>query len=108
MKMLNQCHRVDNLLFPHVKFLLCDVKENLPASPKAFDLIFIDPPYCEDYQEILGKLNEKKWLTEKSLIVCEFKTGQESQLNGIGFLKQLESRKYGKTTFVFCQIERSL
>ncbi len=86
------------------KFLLCDVKENLPESSKSFDLVFIDPPYCEDYQEILAKLHDKKWLTAKSLIVCEFKTGQENQIDKITFLKQLESRKYGKTTFVFCQL----
>lgn len=83
------------------QFLASDVKNNLPKASKKFDFIFIDPPYAEDYLKILTSLNEQGWLAESLLIVVEFKTSTENQLNDCGFLKELDRRKYGLTTFVF-------
>lgn len=88
------------------QFLLSDVMDFVTQGQTKFDLVFIDPPYSEDYQKIIINLNDKQWLNPKSLIVCEFKTGQESQLDNIEFLNKLDFRKYGKTTFVFYQLKK--
>lgn len=85
------------------QFLLCNVKNNLPEASKNFDLIFIDPPYAENYSEIIGRLKEKGWIKIQSLVVIELKSGQENQLQNLDFLQEIESRKYGSTTFIFCR-----
>ncbi len=86
------------------QFLLCDVKKNLPTAPKKFNLIFIDPPYAENYFEIISALKNKNWLHAESLIVVELESEQENKLQNLDFLQALELRKYGSTTFVFFKI----
>jgi 16S rRNA (guanine966-N2)-methyltransferase len=84
------------------KFMLCDVKNNLPISSKEFDLIFIDPPYEEDYKIIISNLILKKWITGKSLVIVEFDSSNQDIIKYIAEnFTIIDSRKYGKTTFVF-------
>ena len=80
-----------------VEILWSDAKK-LPANKKSFDLIFIDPPYAEDYISIVKSLIEKGWITKKSLIVIEAKARGETVFEG---LKLLEKRKTGSTSFSF-------
>ena len=81
-----------------VKIIYSDAKK-LPQNDKFFDLIFIDPPYKDDYVAILASLVESGWVKKNSLVVAEFQTGRELQTFD-GFVK-LDERRYGKTVFVF-------
>ena len=85
-----------------VEFLRADVK-NLPQNQKDFDLIFIDPPYAEDYPAIIKNLLEKNWIKKSSLIVVEFKTTSEPKFILENF-EVLDARRYGKTSFVFLKL----
>lgn len=86
------------------QFLLCDVKKNLPNAEEIFDFVFIDPPYEENYSEIINNLKTTGWLNSKSLIVIESDSDQKEILNDCNFLKILDLRKYGATRFGFYQI----
>lgn len=81
----------------------CDAKE-LPENDKFFDLVFIDPPYAEDYKSIISSLLENNWIKKGSLIVVEFQTSNEPKDFILDELKLLESKRYGKTSFVFLSI----
>ncbi len=84
--------------------ILCYDAKRLPENNKGFDLIFIDPPYDEDYPEIIKRLKEKNWLSEKTLIVVELSSKQKQKLKNLDFLRQLDLRIYGGTAFIFCVI----
>lgn len=86
------------------EFLLCDAKAKLQEAKRSFDFIFIDPPYDENYSEIINNLQKKNWLSEKALIIVEFKSGLESCLDDCLFLERLELRKYGLTVFGFYKL----
>ena len=80
------------------EILSLDAKK-LSENKKSFDLVFVDPPYAEDYKEIVKNLLTKNWINEKSLVVIESQTTKED-LNFDG-LKLLDSRSYGSTSFWF-------
>ena len=81
--------------------ILCLDAKKLPKNSKDFDLIFIDPPYAEDYSEIIKSLIEKEWIKKSSLIVIEFQTTKEPSFEN---LKLRDFRKYGKSSFAFLQL----
>jgi 16S rRNA (guanine966-N2)-methyltransferase len=83
-----------------VEILFSDVKK-LSKNEKFFDLIFIDPPYAEDYAAIIKNLLDKNWIQKKSLIVVEFDANNEPENFIFDGLKLLDLRRYGKTSFVF-------
>jgi 16S rRNA (guanine966-N2)-methyltransferase len=84
------------------KILQLDARK-LPQNTEDFDLIFIDPPYREDYEGIVKSLLEKNWIQKKSLVVIEFDS--TSDLKNISeLLKEVETRNYGKTSFGFFTI----
>jgi 16S rRNA (guanine966-N2)-methyltransferase len=45
--------------------------KNLPIANDKFDLIFVDPPYQENYSLIINELIEKKYLSPNTLLVVE-------------------------------------
>ena len=84
-----------------IKILNYDAKK-LPKNSEFFDLIFIDPPYEDNYKEIIEKLCSENWIKQDSLVVIE----HDSIFNKKGFdigksLKFLDLRSYGKTSFSF-------
>lgn len=82
-----------------VKILKLDARK-LPKNNEAFDVIFIDPPYEDDYLPILESLANQGWIGDKTLIIIEFKTRRD--VNEIqNNLKLLELRSYGQTSFGF-------
>lgn len=82
-----------------VDIVLADVKK-IKNNNQFFDLIFLDPPYNENYQEILENLIANNWIQEKSLLVIEY--GSNSKLEfQYPKLKILEKRNYGKNHFAF-------
>jgi 16S rRNA G966 N2-methylase RsmD len=84
-----------------VEILSLDAKK-LPKNEKFFDLIFLDPPYEDDYSTIIKNLLEKNWIQKNSLIVIEFQTTKEPK--NFEKLKLLDFRKYGKSSFAFLQL----
>lgn len=79
--------------------ILCLDAKKLPENKTEFDLVFVDPPYAEDYEEIVKNLLQKNWISQKTLVVIESQTAKED-LNFEG-LKLLESRRYGSSSFWF-------
>lgn len=81
------------------EILRLDAKK-LPENKKQFDLVFVDPPYSEDYSLILKNLLEKNWISEKSLVVIESNGCLAPEVPGT-YLRLTESRHYGVTSFWF-------
>lgn len=84
-----------------VQFICADAKNLTPIKDKNFDLIFIDPPYAENYQDILQSLIKSDIITENSLIIIESDSQNNLQNIFCEKIKLLDSRKYAKTTFYF-------
>lgn len=84
-----------------VEIIFSDAKK-LPKNEKSFDLVFIDPPYEEDYEAIISNLLQNNWLQKNSLIVIE-RSSEKNPLQSFDFL-QLDSRKYGATVFEFYKL----
>lgn len=64
-----------------------------------FDLIFIDPPYKQEYGEkALQIISEKKLLTEEGIVVFERDVPFEGEIEGLTIF---DVRKYGKAYLTF-------
>ncbi len=83
--------------------IICADAKKLPKNEKFFDLIFIDPPYKEDYRAIIENLLEKNWIKKNSLIVVEFESTSEPDFSDKS-LKLLDLRRYGRTSFAFLDL----
>lgn len=87
------------------KILKENVK-NLNFLNENFDLIFLDPPYNENYQEIVENLLQKKYLTNKNLLVVEFEAKKFNNFSEF-FEKNfeiLDQRIYGISLFGFFKL----
>lgn len=86
-----------------VKILCFDAKK-LPRNEKIFDLVFLDPPYEEDYSAIISSLIGQNWISQKTLFVAEFQSGKSP----LSFLLEnfilLDERNYGRGSFVFFRV----
>jgi 16S rRNA (guanine966-N2)-methyltransferase len=80
------------------KIIFADA-EKLPKNQQKFSLIFLDPPYEEDYQQIILSLLENQWLDAETLLVVESKKPVNLEAN-FG-LKKIDERIYGSTSFGF-------
>lgn len=84
-----------------IEILNCDAT-NLPKflSEFSFNLIFIDPPYKNDYSGIFKSLSEQNIFTTNCLIVVEYEKKMDLVFceEGIEFLFKKE---YGKSCFGF-------
>ncbi len=64
-----------------------------------FDLIFIDPPYAQDYAErALAKIEQKGILTENGIAIYERDRAFDDEVEG---LEKFDERKYGKAYLTF-------
>ena len=86
-----------------VAILRADVKK-LHENKKFFDLVFVDPPYKEEYPLILKNLVEKNWIQKNSLVVVEAKTYDMKKFV-FENLRLLEIRESGSTAFGFYSLE---
>ena len=87
------------------KILKENVK-NLNFLNENFDLIFLDTPYNENYQEIVENLLQKKYLTNKNLLVVEFEAKKFNNFSEF-FEKNfeiLDQRIYGISLFGFFKL----
>ncbi len=47
-------------------------RDSDPSAAKAFDLVFVDPPFAADlWQKVLDLLEERRWLADHALIYVE-------------------------------------
>ena len=76
----------------------------LPENNQIFDLIFIDPPYEQDYQKILSSI--ASWVSDKSLIIIENRSSSNS-IDQSNNLEILEERIYGQSRFTFLKRKSS-
>lgn len=97
---------ISNLAVQELAEIICVDAAKLSESKMAFDLVFIDPPYADDYLRIIENLINKLWISEKSLIVVESKKSDKlaQKLENLNLLL-LEERSYGKTVFGFFRLK---
>lgn len=79
--------------------MICADAKNLLENQKSFDLIFLDPPYADDYLPIIQNLIAKNFIQKNTLLVVE--TRFEKEQPDFSPLELLETRKYGSTNFSF-------
>ncbi len=82
--------------------ILCFDAKKLPKNSKEFDLIFLDPPYEEDCEQILQNMLGQGWILPKTLLVIETQSSKKSL--SFGGFSLLDSRKYGITSFYFLKL----
>ena len=81
-----------------------DSLKNLSTQKLTFDIVFIDPPYQNDYRtKALGLIIEKKLLKDNGIVIIE--TDDEKEIDNIKNLKMeldvYDIRKYGRVRLVF-------
>ena len=87
--------------------ILAENVKNLNSLNEDFNLIFLDPPYDENYQEIIENLLTKKYLKPQTLMVVEFETKKFKKFEDF-FIKNfeiLDQRIYGISFFGFFKIK---
>ena len=71
----------------------------LDAVQGQFDIVFIDPPYKQEYgAQALKKIAERGLLTESGVAVYERDRPFDGEVAG---LKKYDERRYGKAYFTF-------
>lgn len=76
-----------------------DYSACLQTVQGAFDIIFIDPPYAQEYgKKALETIAEKGLLRENGVAVYERDCALEGEVAG---LEKYDERKYGKAYFTF-------
>lgn len=65
-----------------------------------FDLIFIDPPYANDYSKIFKSLSNLDIFSNSCLIVVEYEKATDVHFSEEGF-KHLFTKEYGRSCFGF-------
>ncbi len=71
----------------------------LESQNKPFDIIFLDPPYKQEYGALaLEKIVERGLLVENGIAVYERDRAFEAEITG---LEKYDERKYGKAWFAF-------
>ncbi len=73
-----------------------DCKKLISQSEKKFDVIYLDPPWDEDYFEII-ELAKKK-LSSNGLIICEYDKKKPLEIEGIlgDEFELYKEKKYGR------------
>ena len=87
--------------------ILAENVKNLNSINEDFNLIFLDPPYDENYQEIVENLLTKKYLNPQTLMVVEFEAKKFKKFEDF-FIKNfeiLDQRIYGISFFGFFKIK---
>ncbi len=88
-----------NLLKERATVLNCDFKGCLNRVSGKFDLLFVDPPYAEDYlEQTLALAYERNLLAEGGLIVYESERAVDREYP---FWEKADERRYGRTYLAF-------
>ncbi len=76
---------------------------NLPICNKKFDLIFLDPPYRQNYQIIIDELFKKKYLEANVLLVIEHSKIENNIDKEVKNLNEFKLKKHEKKFDNFIQ-----
>ena len=81
--------------------------KNLDNLNENFDVIFLDPPYDENYQEIVGHLLQKNYINPKTLLIIEFETKKFQKFEDFfkSNFKIIDERIYGISLFGFYNLK---
>lgn len=96
-------HLKDNLtmLKESATVLNCDYKSALGRlSNRIFDIVYLDPPYDFDEEELLNSLSKSSIIDETTLIIYEHKAENPLKNTGNYFIIT-DERKYGIATLSF-------
>jgi 16S rRNA (guanine(966)-N(2))-methyltransferase RsmD len=81
-----------------------DYKAFLLRENKPYDIIFLDPPYKEDFgKTALELISDYKLLTDEGIIVYE---RDKAFTDEIPSLEKYDERKYGKTYITFFRFKK--
>jgi len=84
--------------------------EKIKNLHQEIDIIFLDPPYQNDYKKIIKNLIEQKFFSAKTLLIIEIDSHEIAKYQD--FLQEnfivLDQRKYGKNFIGFYQINKEL
>ncbi len=85
------------------KITRCDYLACLTSVNDRFGLIFIDPPYADDYGEkALKIISARRLLTDGGVAVYERDRAFAGEIDG---LEKYDERKYGKTYITFFRLK---
>jgi len=81
--------------------------KNLDNLNENFDVIFLDPPYDKNYQEIVGHLLQKNYINPKTLLIIEFETKKFQKFEDFfkSNFKIIDERIYGISLFGFYNLK---
>jgi 16S rRNA (guanine966-N2)-methyltransferase len=88
---------VADLAVAGVEVVASPVERFLAATPRAYDIVFLDPPYAEPVDATLAALARGGWLREGA-VVCVERATRDGSLSWPDGLVELRSRRYGDTT----------
>jgi 16S rRNA (guanine966-N2)-methyltransferase len=85
---------------PAVTVHVADVRAFVaaPADADAFDVVFLDPPYAtdaEDLRAVLGSLADNGWLAQEATVVVE-RSSRGSEFDWPQGFEPQRSRRYGE------------
>ena len=87
--------------------VLSDYMGYLNRCREQFDIIFLDPPYAEDFLEnSLKRITEIDILADCGIIVCERPADKLMDLKIPGLVR-VKDYRYGKTSFENCRLLRA-
>ena len=87
-----------------VRLMNADYAVCLESVQAPFDLIFLDPPYAQEYgRKALEIIAKKGLLAENGVAIYERDRAFEGEIEG---LEQYDERKYGRTYFTFFKREK--
>jgi 16S rRNA (guanine966-N2)-methyltransferase len=89
---------IDTLALSGVELRADSVERTLAAAPpEAFDIAFLDPPYSEPVEGVVGELVTHGWLAQDA-VVCVERATREGAPAWPTAITPLRARKYGEGT----------
>lgn len=84
----------------------CGIEAYLAIEKRAFDIVFIDPPYDhpELRDKVISRLIESDLITDQSMLFIEWPTDQEVSINGFG-LTWIKHKVAGQVNYAIAQRE---
>ena len=81
--------------------------KNLDNLNENFDVIFLDPPYDEDYQKIVEHLLQRNYIKSKTLLIVEFEAKKFQKFEDFfkSNFKIIDERIYGISLFGFYNLK---
>lgn len=85
------------------KVMLSDAYSFLAVTDEKFDIIFLDPPYKDDAEEVLKIIAERNLVASDGVVIYEHKDKYEKEIEG---LTKKSTRTYGIAVFEFYEVSK--